>query len=97
MTEGPVLLIILLISVFFIVILTSKFRVHPFLVLLLAAIGVGISTGLPMQQIVDALKSGFGNTLGGIGNKYWIRFRAEAIGGSYIQPRGTQAWILAYS
>ena len=37
------------------------------------------------------------DTLGGISNKYWIRFRAEAIGGSYIQPLGTQAWILAYS
>jgi len=67
MAEGPVLLVILFISVLFIVLLTSKFRVHPFLVLLLAAIGVGISTGLPMQEMVDALKSGFGNTLGGIG------------------------------
>ncbi len=67
MTEGPVLLIILLLSVLFIVLLTSRFRVHPFLVLLLAAIGVGISTGLPMQEIVFALRNGFGNTLGGIG------------------------------
>ncbi len=67
MTDGPLLLIILLLSVLFIVIMTSKFRVHPFLVLLLAAIGVGISTGLPMPEITGALKSGFGNTLGGIG------------------------------
>ncbi len=67
MTQGPALLIVLLISVLFIVIMTSRFRVHPFLVLLLAAIGVGISTGLPMQQIIIALKSGFGDTLGGIG------------------------------
>ncbi len=67
MTEGPILLIILLLSVLFIVIMTSKFRVHPFLVLLLAAIGVGVSTRLPMQEIVNALKGGFGDTLGGIG------------------------------
>ncbi len=67
MTDGPLLLIILLLSVLFIVIMTSKLRVHPFLVLLLAAIGVGISTGLPMPEITGALKSGFGNTLGGIG------------------------------
>ena len=67
MVEGPVLLVILLLSVFFIVILTSRFRVHPFLVLLLAAIGVGIATRLPSNEIVLALKGGFGNTLGGIG------------------------------
>lgn len=67
MTEGPLSLIILFLSILFIVILTSKFRVHPFLVLLLAAIGVGLSTRLPMQDIVQAIKSGFGDTLGGIG------------------------------
>ena len=37
------------------------------------------------------------DTLGGISDKYWIRFRAEAIGGGYVQPLGTQAWILVYS
>ncbi|MGF1584290.1 MAG: GntP family permease [Bacteroidales bacterium] len=67
MAEGPVLLVILILSVLFIVIMTSQFRVHPFLVLLLAAIGVGISTRLPLQDIVTAMKDGFGNTLGGIG------------------------------
>ena len=67
MTEGPILLVILLLSVLFIVIMTSKFRVHPFLVLLLAAVGVGLSTSLPMEDIVNAMKKGFGDTLGGIG------------------------------
>ena len=67
MDEGPVLLIILVLSVFFIVIMTSRFRVHPFLVLLVAAIGVGIATQLPLQEILNALKGGFGDTLGGIG------------------------------
>ncbi len=31
MTQGPALLIVLLLSVLFIVIMTSRFRVHPFL------------------------------------------------------------------
>jgi gluconate:H+ symporter, GntP family len=67
MTEGPVLLIILLSSVLFIVVMTSRYHIHPFLVLLLAAIGVGVFTRLPLQEIGSALKDGFGNTLGGIG------------------------------
>lgn len=65
--EGPVLLIVLLLSVLFIVVMTSRVRLHPFIVLLLAAIGVGVSTGLPLQEIVSAIKNGFGNTLGSIG------------------------------
>jgi len=39
----------------------------------------------------------FTDTLGSISDKYWIRFRAEAIGGSYVQSFGTQAWMLVYS
>jgi gluconate:H+ symporter, GntP family len=67
MTEGPVLLAILVFSVLFIVVLTSTFRIHPFLVLLIAAVGVGLSTRLPLQEIIVALKRGFGDTLGSIG------------------------------
>jgi gluconate:H+ symporter, GntP family len=67
MVEGPLLLIILIASVIFIVIATSTLRLHPFLVLLLAAIGVGISTRLPIHEIMNALTSGFGNTLANIG------------------------------
>lgn len=67
MVEGPLLLVILIASVIFIVIMTSTLRLHPFLVLLLAAIGVGISTGFPLQNIIVTMTSGFGNTLASIG------------------------------
>jgi len=67
MVEGPLLLVILIASVIFIVIMTSTVRLHPFLVLLLAAIGVGISTGSPLQIIIVTMTSGFGNTLASIG------------------------------
>lgn len=67
MVEGPLLLVILIASVIFIVIMTSTVRLHPFLVLLLAAIGVGISTGSPLHVIIVTMTSGFGNTLASIG------------------------------
>ena len=36
------------------------------------------------------------DTYAGIADKYWIKFKASAIGGGYSQPLGTQAWILVY-
>lgn len=36
------------------------------------------------------------DTYAGIANMYWIKFKASAIGGGYVQPKGTQAWILVY-
>lgn len=36
------------------------------------------------------------DTYAGIADKYWIKLKASAVGGGYVQPKGTQAWILAY-
>lgn len=37
------------------------------------------------------------DTYAGIADKYWIKLKASAIGGSYTQPLGAQAWILVYA
>lgn len=36
------------------------------------------------------------DTYAGIADKYWIKFKASATGGGYVQPLGAQAWILVY-
>jgi len=36
------------------------------------------------------------DTLAAIADKYWIKFKASATGGGYVQPLGQQAWILVY-
>jgi GntP family gluconate:H+ symporter len=59
--------IYLIISVLLIIFMTSKLKVHPFVVLLLVAILYGIVAGMPLNQIIDSVNKGFGNTLGGIG------------------------------
>lgn len=65
--QGAGLLILLLGAIAFIVIITAKVRLHPFLVLLLASLGVGLIAGLPARQVVSAITGGFGSTLSGIG------------------------------
>ena len=54
-------------AIAFIVVMTARVRLHPFLVLLLTSLGVGLLAGVPAAQVVSAMTSGFGSTLGSIG------------------------------
>lgn len=58
---------LLLAAVVSIVLLTTKFKVHPFLALLFAALGFGIFSGMPLNVIIESVNDGFGSTLGKIG------------------------------
>src|SRR5690606_41585533 len=61
------IVIYLLLSVALIIIISAKLKVHPFVALLLVAILYGIVAGMPLDQIITSVNSGFGNTMGGIG------------------------------
>ncbi|MFC1739128.1 GntP family permease [Planctomycetota bacterium] len=78
------LIIILLLSILFIVISTSKFQFHPFLALLFAAVGFGLFARMPLPEIVNAINEGFGNTIGSIG----IVIIAGVIIGTFLEHSG---------
>jgi GntP family gluconate:H+ symporter len=61
------LILILVLCILFIVLSSTKIKLHPFLALLFAAVGFGIFSGMPLPLIVQSLNTGFGNTLGYIG------------------------------
>lgn len=61
------MIFLLLLSVFLIIILTTRFKLHPFLALLLVGIGYGLAAGMPLKEIVLSINEGFGGTLGKIG------------------------------
>lgn len=57
----------LLLSVAFIVVATTRFHLHPFLALLGAALIFGLGSGMPPLSILSSLKEGFGVTVGNVG------------------------------
>ncbi len=59
--------ILLIITIGFIILSGSYFKWHPFLSLVVAAIGFGILAGMPLLQIVSTMSAGFGSLLGAIG------------------------------
>lgn len=61
------LLIVFLIALTFVLVAIIKFKVHPFLSLLLGALFMGIASGMPLNKVSDALAKGFGGTMEGIG------------------------------
>ncbi|MCE4563361.1 GntP family permease [Maribellus sp. CM-23] len=61
------LIAVLLLSVLFIILGTTKLKMHPFLVLLLASYLAGALAGLPAGDIAASISTGFGNIMAYIG------------------------------
>lgn len=77
-------LLCLLFVMVFVVLATSKFQMHPFLVLLLAAIFMGLLSGLDSDSIIKAIAEGFGGTLKSIG----IVIACGTIIGTFLEKSG---------
>jgi gluconate:H+ symporter, GntP family len=67
MTVSVWLIAVLAISVLFIILGTTKLKIHPFIVLLLASYLAGALAGLPIEKIATTITSGFGNIMASIG------------------------------
>jgi GntP family gluconate:H+ symporter len=87
------LLILLLLSVVFIIVATTRLNLHPFLALLVAAFGYGVFCGrMSLEQVVQSVNAGFGGTIGYIG----IVILAGAVIGTFLEKSGG-AYALAES
>lgn len=78
------LIALLVLSIAFIVLATTRLKMHPFLALLLTAFGFGIFSGMPLKEVVDSVNQGFGGTIGYIG----IVILAGAIIGAFLEKSG---------
>lgn len=58
---------LLVISILLIILLSSRYKLNTFFVLLLVAMGVGLAAGFDGETVLKALKTGFGSTLEKIG------------------------------
>ena len=66
MVEGPVLLLYALTSVVLLVLLIVRFKLHPFVTLVVVSLALGVAAGMPMNTIVQAFEAGVGGSLGHI-------------------------------
>jgi GntP family gluconate:H+ symporter len=79
------LMILLLLAVVFIIVATTRLKLHPFLALLIAAFGYGMISGrMSLQEVVQSVNDGFGATVGYIG----IVILAGAVIGTFLEKSG---------
>jgi hypothetical protein len=57
----------LFVCIALIVVLTTRYKVHPFVVLLMVALLYGFLAGMPLEVLIASVNDGFGSTLSGIG------------------------------
>lgn len=56
-----------LIAIIGLILLITKFRVHPFIALTLAAGFLGLTSGMPVDKVMKSFQDGFGGVLGFVG------------------------------
>jgi len=79
------LIILLLLSVIFIILVTTRLKLHPFLALLIAAFGYGVFCGkMSLAEVVTSVNAGFGGTIGYIG----IVILAGSVIGTFLEKSG---------
>jgi GntP family gluconate:H+ symporter len=79
------LLILLVLAVVFIIVATAKFDLHPFLALLVAALGYGVlCRTMSLEDVVRSINDGFGGTVGYIG----IVVLAGVVIGTFLEKSG---------
>lgn len=61
------IIILLVICIVFIVISTTRLKLHPFLALLTACFIFGLFSGMSARLIIESIETGFGGTIGKIG------------------------------
>jgi len=77
-------LIFLILVILLIILFTAKFKIHPFLTLLLAAILMGFLGGLNTSDLLNKLIDGFGSTLKSIG----IVIACGTVIGTFLEKSG---------
>jgi GntP family gluconate:H+ symporter len=66
MVQGPLLLVYAAVSIVALVVLIARFKLNPFVTLVVVSLALGAAVGMPMAGIVKSFETGVGNTLGHI-------------------------------
>ncbi|HAA40028.1 MAG TPA: permease DsdX [Pseudomonas sp.] len=67
MSHESYLLLDAVVTIIGLIVLITRFKVHPFIALIIAAGFLGLTSGMPVDKIIKAFQDGFGGVLGFVG------------------------------
>ncbi|MGV8920418.1 MAG: GntP family permease [Pseudomonas sp.] len=67
MTQNTYLLVDALVTIIGLVLLITRFKIHPFVALTLASGFLGLTSGMPVDKVMKSFQDGFGGVLGFVG------------------------------
>jgi GntP family gluconate:H+ symporter len=67
MAPDPIRLAVVVLAILALIVLITKFRVHPFIALILASWFLGVACGLPLPEVIKHFEKGFGDVLSFVG------------------------------
>ena len=86
---GGLLLVVLIVLVATLVLLSARYSVNVFILLLGSALVYGLLAGMGLYDTLETIEKGFGNTLGGVG----IVIILGAVIGVYLERSGASTTI----
>ncbi|MGI5096797.1 GntP family permease [Treponema socranskii] len=82
--SGAYMLAVIIVAVVAMILAISKLKIHPFIVMTVIAIAVGLLCGMNTEDVINKVKAGFGNILASIG----IVILAGTIIGTILEKTG---------
>ena len=82
--SGAYMLAVIIVAVIAMILAISKLKIHPFIVMTVIAIAVGLLCGMNTEDVINKVKAGFGNILASIG----IVILAGTIIGTILEKTG---------
>jgi GntP family gluconate:H+ symporter len=67
MSHQTYLLLDAVVTIIGLILLITRFKIHPFIALIIAAGFLGLTSGMPVETIVESFQDGFGGVLGFVG------------------------------
>jgi gluconate:H+ symporter, GntP family len=64
--QGSVLLVYALVAILALVVLIARFKMNPFITLMMVSVALALAVGMPMTSILKSFETGVGGTLGHI-------------------------------
>ncbi|MBH8596527.1 GntP family permease [Thermoactinomyces sp. CICC 10523] len=58
------LLVVIFVAIVALLLMITWLKLNPFISLIITAVGVGLAAGMPLDKVIDSIKTGLGNTLG---------------------------------